>query len=124
MTIEELAKKLVTHGAVLTVNLPSGKSETFLLAELVLVPGTPLRFKWAAIYPEDQHHIHATRYTRAVLEYDRDILFYDGGVFIASVVPLEEDFSLDNARESFEAWEHTLAVPGNRAQFEKFFKEN
>lgn len=125
MTIEERIKELVQHGAALQVYFPQKQARVFILGALVLVPGNPPAFKWCAIYPEDQHHIHTTIYTKVALAAGgRDVVFWDGNHLAACAVPIEESDVSGNPRGLFGEWQDTLNVPGNRQQFETFFKNN
>lgn len=122
--IKAAVAAMIPKGAALWIVVPGG-SETLTLAKLVWLPG---HFKWCAVFPEDQHHVHTTPYSSAAINHGLYVVLYDAqDNMIAQVCPLDES-TLDNdsARAALANWQALLLANNgtNAKQFENFFAEN
>ena len=116
---EELARRtreLVTGGAVLEWFRPV--RATLVLASLEF--GDDGLFRWCAVFPEDQHHAHATPYKRAELEADVINIYGSDGEPSAFVVPLEPLFR--RFLPTWSAWRELMAAQGAEERLAQFMK--
>jgi hypothetical protein len=115
--VKKRIEELVTSGSL--VQRPGG------LDTVGFARFTDSSIGWCTMFPEDQHHVHSLRYSKARLEGGgRDVGFYDGLELIAYLAPYQEwhlreegDFLLEHAN-----WGRYLDDLGNRPRLQQFFE--
>lgn len=123
MTPEAYVKDLIPKGAVLSLLVPDNPE--FLLAAFEW-KADPLRFRWCAVFPEDQHHVHETEYATAEFVHGLYLVFKDSnGRIVAQVSGIQESgLDMSAAVETLRRWQDVLGRYKNQAQFERFFRDS
>ena len=123
MTVQERLAAMIDVGATIQVFFPDAPSVTLLLAG-VLWRRNPTRLRWCAVFPDDQHHVHETKYDEAKqLNGGRDVAFYHSGSMVAYACPYEESGGqLDEMRDALGEWRALLKQDGG-ARFTTFLQE-
>lgn len=121
MTPQEVIDKTMEDGAVISIAALDGLELT--LAKIQWLEN-PSRFKWCAIFPEHQSHVHITPYDRIEILHDRDVAFYDkAGEMVAYVCPYTESGLPDEEVErALAEWRDLVSKHNNQQNLDDFFE--